>query len=181
MRAAFHRVVPFVQMDDDRRDRAVRECLDRTRNGKDGPLIPEACLVAEDPGPDADGGEGGGGKEPAGPRLIGVVLVTLYAPGDPTDWRSFRPAKDPPADWRDKVWGAPHLTWAFVGLWDARGGVGTALLRAACAALAALGHGELASTFLTGNDASAFWHWRNGFRLLSGPFSQRSWRYAAKA
>ncbi len=204
MGAAFHRVVPFVQMDRGQRDRAVRQCLARTRDGRDGPLIAGACFVAEDPGPNAagtdaagtdaagtdaagtntggtseDGASEDGTKEPGGPALIGAVLVTLYAPGDPADVRgSHRPAKSPPADWRDTAWGAPHLTWAFVGPWDARQGVGTALLRAACDALAALGHRELTSTFLMGNDASAFWHWRNGFRLLSGPFSQRAWRHA---
>ena len=120
----------------------------------------------------------GDGEEPAGPRPIGAVFVTLYAPGDPADvFGRFGPAEDPPADWHAAARGVPHLTWAFVGPWDARRGVGTALLNAACDALAGLGYDELTSTFLTGNDVSAFWHWRNGFRLLSGPFSQRSWRF----
>ena len=76
---------------------------------------------------------------------------------------------------------APHLgvTWAFVRPRDARGGVDTALLSAACDAPAGFGDQELTSTFLMGNDVSAFWHWRNGFRLLSGPFSQRAWRHRA--
>jgi L-amino acid N-acyltransferase YncA len=52
-------------------------------------------------------------------------------------------------------------------------GTGTALLRAAAAALAAMGYRQLLSTFLLGNDASAFWHWRNGFQLLPFPDSLR--------
>ena len=170
MGAAFAGVTPFSQMDADRADRAIRECLDRTRGGRDGPPIPEACVVAEDPG-----------DEKSEPHVIGAVLVTLYQPGDPADpLGTFRPAKNPPADWKETAWGAPHLTWAFVAGRHARRGVGTALLSAACAALAELGYEELTSTFERGNDASAFWHWRNGFRLLPGPFSQRAWRHAAK-
>ena len=180
MDAAFAGVTPFSQMDDGRAENAVRECLDKTRAGGDGPLIGEACVVAEAPG-NGDRSDEDRSDEERGPHVIGAALVTLYRPGDPADWGSVRPAKDPPVNWKETAWGAPHLTWAFVAGWHARNGVGTALLSAACAALAELGYEELLSTFARGNDASAYWHWRNGFRLMPGPFSQRSWRHAAKA
>jgi L-amino acid N-acyltransferase YncA len=54
--------------------------------------------------------------------------------------------------------------------------VGSALLGAATDALLALGYRELASTFLLGNDPSALWHWRNGFRLAGRPDSWRRMR-----
>ena len=44
--AAFHRVSPFSSLDDERRLDAARGCLDKTRSGGDGPIVPEACLVA---------------------------------------------------------------------------------------------------------------------------------------
>ena len=63
--------------------------------------------------------------------------------------------------------GVPHLTWVFVHPWEARHGIGTALLAASVAALREMGFEQLASTFMLDNGPSALWHWRNGFRLLS--------------
>lgn len=61
---------------------------------------------------------------------------------------------------------APHLTWIMVSPWRVGQGLGSALLRRAATALRALGYRELISTFLVGNERSALWHWRNGFRLV---------------
>ena len=173
MAGAFYTVVPFWQMPDERRERAARECLDRTRTGEDGPLIPEACAIAVAP-------RGGDGPDAGEPVVLGAALVTLYHPGDPADMLGrHRPARGklaPPDDWQRRAWGSPHLTWAFVGGMSARHGVGAALLRAACNALAGLGYEELTSTFLMGNESSTLWHWRTGFRLLPGPFSPRAYR-----
>lgn len=67
---------------------------------------------------------------------------------------------------------APHLTWIMVSPWRFGRGLGTELLKRAASALCALGHRELTSTFLVGNERSAFWHWRNGFRLVQDPWSR---------
>jgi len=44
--AAFHRVQPFASLTDDDRLAAAEDCLGHTREGGDGPVIDEACLVA---------------------------------------------------------------------------------------------------------------------------------------
>jgi GNAT superfamily N-acetyltransferase len=63
--------------------------------------------------------------------------------------------------------GRPHLTWVLVHPWRFGRGLGTAMLASAATVLRGLGYRELASTFLVGNERSALWHWRNGFRLES--------------
>jgi GNAT superfamily N-acetyltransferase len=151
--AAFHRVQPFASVDDDTRLQAARECLQSTRDGREGPLIAEACLVATAESDEA---------------LLGGVLTTLIPPGDLTDWSTFRWKTPPPPDAVARRMGGPHLTWIFVSPWFARSGVGTALLDAAVRGLVRLGYTELASTFLLGNDSSLLWHWRMGFRPYPG-------------
>ena len=153
--AAFHRVPPFSQLERGRAVEAARDCLDRTRAGEDGPPLDAASLVAV-----------------AGERIVGGMIVTLMSGADPED----------PYTWwgRSAASGArPHLTWAFVSPRDARRGVGSALLGRVIDALRGLGYAELASTFLIGNESSALWHWRNGFRLMPGPDSLRAFRKAA--
>ena len=172
---AFARTVPFAQLTGERSAEVAAECMESVRAGRWGPLIESASRVVVGPPslrrPD----------DPAGPQVLGAVLVTLYRPcGDDDLLFDLRPAKDPPADWLDENWGRPHLTWAFVDLWETRHGLGTKLLSGACVALRDLGYGELTSTFLMGNDRSAFWHWRNGFRLLSGPYSMRAAKLEAR-
>jgi hypothetical protein len=44
-----------------------------------------------------------------------------------------------------------------------------------------LGHKELASTFLVGNEASMLWHWRAEFKLPEQPWSTRASRKEAQA
>ncbi|MFH5804788.1 hypothetical protein, partial [Alienimonas sp. DA493] len=168
---AFCRTAPFAQMAEERSFEVAQECMTNVRGGRWGPLIEPACLVIE--------GEPRfrSKDEPEGPATLGALLVTLYRPSSDDDpLFEWRPAKNPPPDWLGTNWGRPHLTWAFVNWWDARHGLGTRLLTDACRALRTLGYGELTSTFLTGNHQSAFWHWRNGFRLLSGPQSMRTFR-----
>ena len=173
---AFCRTAPFAQMPEGRASEVAAECMANVRAGKWGPLIGPASLVVEGV-PSLRRFE-----DDAAPEPLGVVLVTAYRPsGDDDPLFEWRPAQDPPADWLDASWGRPHLTWAFVDFWDARHGLGTRLLTDACRALRDLGYGELTSTFLMGNDRSAFWHWRNGFRLLTGPYSMRRARLEARA
>jgi GNAT superfamily N-acetyltransferase len=81
-------------------------------------------------------------------RLDGAILITLIPDGDGAG--AVR----------------PHLTWIMVRPWHFAQGVGKGLLARAAAVLRELGYRELASTFLVGNERSALWHWRNGFRLV---------------
>lgn len=148
---AFQRVQPFASLDDEARSRAAQDCLLRTRNGEEGPLIDTACFIAvrsEDGAP------------------VGAILVTLMPAGDLTDWRSFRWTSPPPSDVAEPGQARPHLTWIFISPWYGGHGVGTALPDASVRELLRLGYTELASTFLLGNESSTLWHWRMGFQLL---------------
>jgi hypothetical protein len=149
-RAAFHRTQPFAALDDGEALAAARQCLEKTAGGGDGPPIGSACFQAFEQHFD-------------GP--VGAILVTLL-PADIIDnWRSCGWKEPPPADAVERRLGCPHLTWVFVSPWQARHGMGSALLAASVHALLELGYVRLASTFLLGNDSSMLWHWRNGFRL----------------
>lgn len=77
-----------------------------------------------------------------GRRLEGAIVITLT------------PSRD------------PHLTWILVQPWRFGQGLGSGLLASAATVLRGLGYRALASTFLVGNERSALWHWRNGFRLV---------------
>jgi GNAT superfamily N-acetyltransferase len=159
--ASFHGVQPYESLDDGARREAARQCLEATRGGEDGPLIEPACFVAVD----ADDG-----------RPRGAVLVTLIPDVDLESLASCRwPAPAPPDAVRRRL-GKAHLTWAFVGPRHAGHGVGTTLLAAAAGGLLGLGYTHLYTTFLLGNESSAMWHWRNGFRLLAYPGSWRQLR-----
>jgi hypothetical protein len=162
---AFHRVQPFASLGETDRLDAARQCLGHTREGGDGPLIEPACSVAVAREDDA---------------VRGAILVTLMPDLDPSTSFDLRWREPPPPDWRERRLGRPHLTWIFVGPWSAEQGVGSALLAAATDALLALGYRELASTFLLGNNSSALWHWRNGFRLAGRPYSWRRMRDALR-
>jgi GNAT superfamily N-acetyltransferase len=159
--AAFDRQQPFSGLTDDVRDEASRRSLAQTREGGDGPLIAQASFVARD----AVHG-----------NLTGAIMVTLLPDADPTDWGAFHWREPPPPDCVAHRLGRPHLTWVFVSPFHTGEGVGTALLGAAVRALLGLGYTRLASTFLSGNDSSMLWHWRNGFRLLMYPGSKRKTR-----
>lgn len=157
--AAFDGIQPFGSLDEETLKTAARTCLERTRDGHDGPLVGTASFVAE---------EGG--------RAVGAILVTLVPEGDPCEWETYSWKEPAPADCVEARRGQPHLTWVFVSPWHKGDGVGTALLGAAVRELQALGFGHLLSTFLAGNESSMLWHWRNGFRLLAYPGSKRRWR-----
>jgi hypothetical protein len=159
MAAAFGRVPPFSALDEATALAAARDCLGYTRQGGDGPLVAQACFVADGPR--------------AWDNPAGAILITLVPGGDMTQWHGMRWQQPPPADAIQRRLGRPHLTWVFVSPWDAGHGLASELLRVSGGALRCLGFTELASTFLIGNDRSATWHWRNGFRLLQHPGSMR--------
>jgi GNAT superfamily N-acetyltransferase len=154
---AFRRQQPFAGLTEPARLAAGRRSLARVREGGDGPWIEQASFVACDPG---------------GP-FLGAVFVTLLPLRDPTDWDCYTWESPPPPNAVELRQGRPHLTWIFVRASEVGQGVGTALLQAAGATLAAMGYDELLSTFMLGNDSSMLWHWRVGFRLLSYPGSLR--------
>jgi len=153
---AFQTTQPFGSLDDNLRMEAARQALSRTRLNRDGPWIADASLVVL-----AD-------EAPAG-----AILVTLLPQGDPCDWDCYSWQEPPPADCIARCLGQPHLTWVFVRPALVGRGLGTALLDAAANRLLRLGFRHLLTTFMIGNDASALWHWRNGFRLLAYPGSRR--------
>jgi GNAT superfamily N-acetyltransferase len=154
---AFVHAQPFAALDDATRRLAADGCLTRTRTGGDGPWVERASFIARD---DED--------EP-----LGAILVTLLPERDPCEWGSYQWFEPPPPDCIERGLGRPHLTWIFVDPGCTGEGVGTRLLAAAVRELLALGYREMVSTFMIGNDASALWHWRNGFRLLAYPGSKR--------
>jgi GNAT superfamily N-acetyltransferase len=165
---AFQYIQPFGSLDEATRRQAARQALERTRTGGDGPWIEPASFVALSPGEGADG--------PPGPPLQGAIFTTLLPGGDPCDWDSYYWREPPPADCLARRLGQPHLTWIFTAPAAAGQGLGTALLAMAVNALLGLGYTQLLSTFMLGNESSMLWHWRNGFRLLAYPGSQRRWR-----
>jgi GNAT superfamily N-acetyltransferase len=156
--AAFRNQQPFSGVENDRRREAALQSLTRTRDGFDGPWIADASFVAVE------------GQEH---HIIGGILITLLPDADLSEWGAYHWQGPPPEDWRERRIGKPHVTWVFVSPFLSGEGIGTALLNAAARQLLALGYTELASTFLAGNDSSMLWHWRQGFRLLAYPGSQR--------
>jgi GNAT superfamily N-acetyltransferase len=157
---AFRSIQPYGSLDDASREKAARSSLERTRTGGDGPLIEQASFVALDKD-----------KRPA--IKIGAILITLLPEGDPTDAESYYWREPPATECIARREGRPHLTWIFVSPPEAGRGVGTALLRAAGNALLDMGFTQLLTTFVSGNDSSMLWHWRNGFQLLAYPGSCR--------
>ena len=156
MRDAFSRTVPFSIIDHEKAVEASETLVAECRDGKEGPLVPEACFVAEA----EDLGELGGG----GPGLASAVIVTVRKR------RHFIDAdhrREPPDE-------KPHLTWAMTRFWGRRAGLATELLGHAVNGLADLGWDELDSTFMEGNHSSTLWHWRNGFVLRPGGWSARA-------
>ncbi len=157
---AFHSIQPYGSLDEATRERAARHAMERTRTGGDGPLIEQASFVAQDK------------NKPPG-TTVGAILVTLLPAGDATDMDSYYWQEPPPDDCIVQRQGRPHLTWVFVSPLETGCGVGTALLTAAGNTLLDMGFRQLFTTFISGNDSSMLWHWRNGFQLLPYPGSRR--------
>jgi GNAT superfamily N-acetyltransferase len=156
---AFRYIQPYGCLDDDTRLEAARQALERTRSGGDGPWIERASFVAR-----------------IADKPVGAILITLLPPGDPCDWESYHWTETPPPDCTERRRGRPHLTWIFVSPAEKGRGTGTALLAASARALLEIGFTQLLSTFISGNDSSMLWHWRNGFQLLPHPGSYRLMR-----
>jgi hypothetical protein len=157
-RIVFHRYQPFASLDEQTLSKAADYCLERTRTGGDGPWLRPASFLVCSPDDRAP---------------VGAILVTLLPEGDALNAESYYWREPAPADLVDQRRGRAHLTWIFVHPLAMARGAGTFLLRKVVQALSCLGYAELFSTFLLGNESSMLWHWRNGFELLSSPFSVR--------
>ena len=155
--AAFSGVPPFCGMEKESQLAAARHCLEKTRDGGEGPLVEQACFVAVD---EQD--------EPCGAALITLGPDTDLTSLDDLHWRTTPPN---PVERR---LGRPHLTWVFVWPMLTRHGIGSALLAHSINALVELGYSQLASTFCLGNESSTLWHWMNRFRLVSWVCSPRA-------
>jgi len=153
---AFARVQPFASLNELERRQAACECLEQTRTGGDGPPIARACFVAETNG-----------------QVLGGILITLIPNREPGEWWDGLCPEPPPLNAAAMGLARAHLTWVFVAPLYSNHGIGSALLAHAVNALMADGFTDLATTFLVGNEVSALWHWRNGFRLLPYPGSMR--------
>jgi hypothetical protein len=157
--AAFDGLQPFGSLDGETRQRAAEACLLKTCSHGDGPRLRCASFVATSDG-----------------QPVGGILITLMPDGDPCDWDTFHWTVPPPADFRRRRGGQPHVTWIFVSPWHKGGGVGTTLLTESVNVLRRLGYQHLLSTFFTANESSMLWHWRSGFKLLAYPGSKRRMR-----
>ncbi len=154
---AFSRSAPLIHLPEEQQNAAAMALLQRTQNGKDGPLVDAASLLIRDPQ----------SQEP-----LGAILVTLV-PSD--DFINFEPehwSQQAPVGAVKYGWGQPHLTWIFVDSQVAREGLGKVLLNNSAQQLCEFGYSTLVSTFLSGNQASTLWHWKMGFQLLSHVSSQ---------
>jgi len=138
---------PLSQWDSPAPRRAAKIIIEWARQGKDGPLVSEACFVglARDRL-----------RENEEASITGAAIVTLMA----TE-RLLNPPPNSPEF-------LPHLNWIFVTWMEYRRGVGTRLLESVITELRVLGHKTLASTVLVGPPAPMLWHWANGFRLPRG-------------
>jgi GNAT superfamily N-acetyltransferase len=160
--SAFQGVQPYAGLEQKERLAAARKSVEQTRTGGDGPLLERACFAAVS-------------EEESEP--CGAVLVTLIPMADLSDAdASARWEGPPPEQCVERRLGRPHLTWVFVRPTATGQGLGTALLACAVRELLAMGFNDLATTFLSGNEQSMLWHWRNGFRLLAHPGSWREMR-----
>lgn len=122
------------------REAALANHLDAHRDEKF--LIPKACFAIH---------------QQESEELAGAILITRCPV---SDLETFEQAESQET---------PHLTWIAVHPAQQRRGLGEQLLNASATALKELGHRELLSTFLLGNDRATLWHWKMGFELLSHP------------
>lgn len=153
---AFAQVPPLAQLPQDQRQTAAAALLERTRAGKDGPLVSSASWIIADS---------------ESPKIRGAMLITLVPAGSLVDFSDPAWSENAPHNAVESGWGQPHLTWVFVSPARQRRGVASRLLAASIRELAQLGYSHLASTFLMGDHASMLWHWGRGFQLLPRPGS----------
>jgi GNAT superfamily N-acetyltransferase len=127
---ALRRVPPFETLDDDSATRALRDCLEATLRGDDGPLLEAACFVAEGDRPRV--------------RLSGGLRVTLLPDANPETRAAWVGCKEsPPTDWVERRRGRPHFPWVFVEPGAVRQGLARALLAASVGTLRRIGYSEL--------------------------------------
>ena len=146
--AAFERTVPFSTLGEGALRAAAADAVDETLGGRHGPLLADVSSVAAD--------------EQC--RAFGACLVT----------RASETGGNCPREMR----GRPYLAWIFVVPLLGRHGLARAMLHRALGELHRAGEPALHSSFLVGNEASALWHWDNGFELLPSPYALARRRHA---
>lgn len=136
MARAFSGVAPFATLTNEELPLVSADCLAETRQGKDGSLLPGACMVLAEKN-DASSDH----------SLAGAALVTIR-PGETTGGHP-----------------TPLLAWIFIDRWTKRRGGAAALLAAVVGALRTLGYTHLESVVCPGNHATVMWHWKMGFTM----------------
>ncbi|HEY4328492.1 MAG TPA: hypothetical protein VGN88_02055 [Phycisphaerae bacterium] len=134
MAAAFSGVAPFATLPEEEMRGAMADGLKHTRAGRDGELIPSACVALMGPW---------GNRDEL--QMMGAALVTLRA-GETAVGEM-----------------TPLLAWIMVVPMVKRRGGGSVLLAAVVEELRRLGHKKLESVVCTGNHGSMTWHWHRGF------------------
>jgi hypothetical protein len=149
---AFEDIPPLGMLGYRRRVWAACDWLRSTRDGDEGPLVEQACMVAMDREDNS--------------HVLGALVVTLMI-GSTRSWYSRRRlAVSPPPPHLANGQDQPQVSWVFVQPGASDQGVATALLASTTSSLWNSGYRELASATDYGNVLSMAWHWRNGFRLL---------------
>lgn len=145
-RGAFSRYQPFQSLSEELIQEASENCLARTKNGADGPLLKNVCFVAYHRDQQS---------------VLGAFLTTLTPRDRLRNFESVRQDSHEPLTSVDP----PHITWVFVSNWFQRQGVAEHLLDRAVRSLRKLNYQALWSTMITANEATLLWHWKMGFRL----------------
>ncbi len=123
-----------------------------TRDGHEGPLVEQACMVAMDREDNS--------------HVLGALVVTLMI-GSTRSWYSRRRlAVSPPPPHLANGQDQPQVSWPSVQPGASDQGVATRVGIDDEFAMENSGYRELASATDGGNVISMAWHWRNGFRLL---------------
>ncbi|HWL08853.1 MAG TPA: GNAT family N-acetyltransferase [Planctomicrobium sp.] len=151
-RQAFRTSTPYCTLSSEKFEYAIQDHFQQVLSESSWPVVWEAshAVVHEETG------------EP-----VGVGLVTLVPSANWSDFTDPRWQEPPPEKALEARWGTPHLTWLFVSPDFQRCGIAAVLLSGIRKQLNRLGYPLLYSTVQVGDHGSQFWHWKQGFELIS--------------